>query len=174
MFLHSHSLTCRYSTECVCQHSSTQCLCLQRILNNNILRHVQLYLSVCPASNLAVSVVSYTVSVGGADSSLTIADSPSTLSLLNGFQGSPYTLCACVALKTRQLRVTGSVDPANMTQIEHAIATAWRKENSSESNLCLYQSVFPTVFLRMSDLLNLNRSVGPHQLPVRSCSTSSH
>ena len=84
-------------------------------------------------SNSPVTVISYAVDVAKADSSLTIADQPSMASLLAGFRGSPHTLCACVPLRSRIFSVVGPLNPDNMTQIEEAIRTAWKKENPSES-----------------------------------------
>ncbi|KAL8625727.1 hypothetical protein ACOMHN_044002 [Nucella lapillus] len=80
-------------------------------------------------SNGPVTVVTYTISVATAESSLTIIDQPSHTSLQAGFHASAYTLCQCVPLKTRRLPVVGPVDLANKTELEVAMATAWRKEN---------------------------------------------
>ncbi|KAK7491942.1 hypothetical protein BaRGS_00016788, partial [Batillaria attramentaria] len=82
--------------------------------------------------NSPVTVVHYTTSVVNADSVLTIAEEPSQASFQQTF-GSAFTLCGCVPLKSREIIVTGPVDPDNTTAIEEAIKTAWKKENPGVS-----------------------------------------
>lgn len=86
-----------------------------------------------------MTVVKYTVNVVKADSSITIAEEPSKVSLLQGFQGSSYIICACLPLKPREIITSKAVNPDNTSSIISSIEKAWKKENPSKFNLLFVQ-----------------------------------
>ncbi|CAL1544746.1 unnamed protein product [Lymnaea stagnalis] len=82
-----------------------------------------------------VTVVSYLVSVGQADGSLTIAEEPPVSSLALNFRqrfGDALAVCSCDVIKQHAITATGNLNPADGNQVDSvrkAIEEAWRDAN---------------------------------------------